>query len=293
MKRFAFVCYRKWAYDIFKNVEFFSLEHPIFQMPVLITTKEAEFEVKEYEGKSKVYVVDGKDNDTISVILKENKIDAVFYYGWSWFVKEPILSDYTCLCLHPSPLPKYRGGSPIQHQIINGEDISAVSVFKITEGVDDGDIYKQKQISLSGSLQDIFSRIVKEGTSITEEFIVDSVDGKVVFTPQQNLQDNPPLKRRTNQDGEILPEQIANTTVRKLYDTIRALADPYPNAYIKFSDSTLYLQEASIVKEVEVEEICINSATEEEIHYAKKLFIKAKDGNLLVTKFKILAHNEV
>ena len=46
--------------------------------------------------------------------------------------------------LHPSPLPKFRGGSPIQNQIIRGEKISAVTIFKINKIIDGGDIYFQK-----------------------------------------------------------------------------------------------------------------------------------------------------
>ena len=65
--------------------------------------------------------------------------------------------------LHPSPLPKYRGGSPIQNQIINGEKNSAVTLFKMTRNLDDGDIYKQIPFSLKGSLDDIFNRIIKLG----------------------------------------------------------------------------------------------------------------------------------
>ena len=73
--------------------------------------------------------------------------------------------------LHPSPLPKYRGGSPIQNQIINGEKKSAVTIFKINNILDGGDIYYQKKISLEGSLNEIFDRIIKLGTEGTLRII--------------------------------------------------------------------------------------------------------------------------
>ena len=57
---------------------------------------------------------------------------------------------------HPSPLPKFRGGSPIQNQIINGKSDSAVSIFKISEKLDEGDIIYQKYLSLEGELSKIF-----------------------------------------------------------------------------------------------------------------------------------------
>ena len=43
--------------------------------------------------------------------------DIVLFYGWSWKVSEKLINKFDCLMLHPSPLPKYRGGSPIQNQI--------------------------------------------------------------------------------------------------------------------------------------------------------------------------------
>jgi len=81
-----------------------------------------------------------KDSDELNKILNENKIDYIFFLGWSWILKKDILDNYICICLHPSKLPLYRGGSPIQHQIINGEKISAVTFFIMDEKVDHGPI---------------------------------------------------------------------------------------------------------------------------------------------------------
>ena len=45
--------------------------------------------------------------------------DLILFYGWSKIVPEKIINDFICLMLHPSDLPKFRGGSPIQNQILN------------------------------------------------------------------------------------------------------------------------------------------------------------------------------
>ena len=95
--------------------------------------------------------------------LIDFKPDLILWYGWSWLVDNIFVDEYTSIMLHPSPLPKYRGGSPIQNQIINGEKNSAVTLFKMTRELDDGDIYKQLPFSLKGSLDDIFDRITKLG----------------------------------------------------------------------------------------------------------------------------------
>ena len=69
-------------------------------------------------------------------VIKEFKPDIILWYGWSSIIPPNIVNNYDCICLHPSPLPKYRGGTPIQNQIINGEKMSAVTIFKMKEGID-------------------------------------------------------------------------------------------------------------------------------------------------------------
>jgi len=47
-----------------------------------------------------------------------------------------LIDEYDCYCIHPSDLPKYRGGSPIQNQIIDGVKDSAVTLFKMDYDLD-------------------------------------------------------------------------------------------------------------------------------------------------------------
>jgi len=49
----------------------------------------------------------------------DTKYDIIFFIGWSWMIEEQLIQSSKCICMHPSPLPKYRGGSPTQNQIIN------------------------------------------------------------------------------------------------------------------------------------------------------------------------------
>ena len=87
----------------------------------------------------------------------------IFFPDWSWIVSSNIINNYNCVCIHESDLPKFRGGSPIQNQIIRGIKSSAVTIFKINNKIDGGDIYFQKKLSLEGTLDDIFKRMVKIG----------------------------------------------------------------------------------------------------------------------------------
>ena len=64
-------------------------------------------------------------------VLRDFKPDLILFYGWSWHINKTLLHHFTCLMLHPSPLPKYRGGSPIQNQIIAGEKSSIKTLHSI------------------------------------------------------------------------------------------------------------------------------------------------------------------
>ena len=169
--------------------------------------------------------------------IEFNKKDIIFFLGWSWIIPNDIIQKYKCICLHPSPLPKYRGGSQIQHQIINGETLSAVTFFIMTDKLDEGDILYQEYFSLKGDLKDIFSRIIPLGTSGIFRILTQDIKGK----PQDEFEATF-YKRRKPFESEILISDIQNLTSKQLHNKIRALQDPYPNSYIRCKNgSKLYI----------------------------------------------------
>jgi len=287
MKRYAFIGYRKWAYQILKNLLKFQKKHSSFSTDTIITTPMREF--RNETSINKCYIVNGNDDKKIYKILKANKIDVAIFYGWSWIVKEPILSDFICLCLHPAPLPKYRGGTPIQNQIINGKTASAVTIFKMKKGIDDGDIYAQIPISLRGNVKDIFDRMIKVGTKITKNFILDLDKDKVVFTPQKGLDKNPPWKRRTPEQSEIKITVLNEMSFFSLNNLVRALTDPYPNTYIQLTDGRIYFQKVEKHKKIKKHTLVLDFNTNIKGLYSNKtqIFLKLKDCYARIKDYRI------
>lgn len=198
--RVIFCAYREWALQIFK--ELYKLPHNFLLI---------------------------KSPDDLILNECENfKPDLILFYGWSWIVSDSYLNLAPCVCLHPSPLPKYRGGSPIQNQIINGEQKSAVTLFYMLDKIDAGDIILQEEISLEGHLQQILDRIVETGIKLTKELLNGKMDG----TPQDESKASF-FKRRQPHQSELTADDFKNKTAEELYNIIRALEDPYPNAFIK------------------------------------------------------------
>lgn len=175
-------------------------------------------------------IIKDKESYSEDIIRKYNP-DYVLFYGWSWIIESKILDDFTCVMLHPSKLPKYRGGSPLQNQIINGEIDSAVTLFIMDGGIDTGDIIEQEYLSLKGNISDIFERLTEIGTRLTLKFLKDGVK-----TVKQNHVNATYFPRRKKSQSEITIQELLNKDGEYLYNKIRMLQDPYPNSYITTSD---------------------------------------------------------
>ena len=190
------------------------------------------------------YVVDFdlvKDNESFSK-LNYSDYKLLLFVGWSWIIQPDVVKNNICVCAHPSPLPKYRGGSPLQHQIINGEKESALTLFIMDDKIDAGLIVTQVPFSLEGELDEVVKRMreaTKDGLKLMLYAYV--LDHKLPSTPQDESQKTY-FKRRTPEQSEITIEEIQNSTSEQLHNKIRALQDPYPNAFIKCKDGKkLYL----------------------------------------------------
>lgn len=164
--------------------------------------------------------------------------DIVLLIGWSWLVPPSIYERVPTICVHPSPLPKYRGGSPLQHQIINGETESALTFFLVVDGpVDSGPIYAQEPFSLDGSLDEIFANIEMVGARLIPYVLRGVYTGALGATPQDESQATSYPRRKPEQSEIDVADLTYQMTARQLSDKVRALAHPdYPRAFIKTSD---------------------------------------------------------
>ena len=57
-------------------------------------------------------------------------------------IKEPLLSDYWMLNVHPSLLPRWRGAAPIERAIMAGDERTGVSIMRLTAGLDSGPVLR-------------------------------------------------------------------------------------------------------------------------------------------------------
>lgn len=287
MLRVAFVIYRSWGYEIFKDILEYQKLRNDFEISALITNKKPEFNISpSLKRKVKVYQVDPNDQEKILAILNKHKVEIVFLYSWSYIIKNEILDKFICLCLHPSLLPSYRGGTPIQNQLTRGERNSGITVFKMNEGIDSGDIYRQCVMSLCGDINDIFARMANLGTIISKDIITDSINGELIFHPQKGIKNSQVFKRRKPHESEIFLDNLKNMNFEAINNLVRGLLDPYPSAFIKTENFQIFIYQIIKYKSVFKEGVILDKKTTRRDIKRKKLFLQIKGGYALLAKYK-------
>jgi methionyl-tRNA formyltransferase len=95
--------------------------------------------------------------------------DAVILCAFGALVKEPLLSDYDILNVHPSLLPRWRGAAPVERAMMSGDAQTGVSIMRLVAELDAGPVYAQKPepilptddyASLSSRLRDVSSSLL-------------------------------------------------------------------------------------------------------------------------------------
>ncbi|HPP86952.1 MAG TPA: formyltransferase family protein [bacterium] len=193
------------------------------------------------------YLITNKNELTINR-LKEIRPEFIFFLDWSWLVSKEIITKFNCVGFHCSPLPEFRGGSPIQNQIIHGIEETKLTAFLMNEEIDAGDILLQEDLSLKGHLKDIFNRICELSYIMIQKII----EGK--YIPKKQEGNVTYFKRRTPKESELKIEDF-NNNLEYIYNFIRMLEDPYPNAFIKLADKKIIFKEAeydSSIKKIRV-----------------------------------------
>lgn len=98
------------------------------------------------------------------------------------------IPKYGSLNIHPSILPKYRGPSPIQAAILNGDKTTGATIMVVDEKMDHGPIVSTKKIRLSSKddNQTLSNKLFQEGVNLLVKVIPDFINGKLKLRPQNH-----------------------------------------------------------------------------------------------------------
>ncbi|MDE6017010.1 MAG: methionyl-tRNA formyltransferase [Acetatifactor sp.] len=199
------------------------------QIPVLqprrIKTPEAIAELKKYEAD--VYIV-----AAFGQILSQEILD---------------MPKYGCLNIHASLLPKYRGASPIQHVIIDGESETGVTIMQMDAGIDTGDMLYKKKIPIEDT--DTYETLHDKLTILGGEAIKEALDlleeGKLVPERQDDA---------ASCHAPLIEKQMGHLDFARSAVTLDRLirgVTPWPSAYTSYKGKQLKIWRAVPVEDAE------------------------------------------
>jgi len=165
-----------------------------------------------------------------AVMELDPEVNVLVLAGWSWRVPTKIVEQYACIGLHPSDLPNYRGGSPLQHQIIDGLTESRCSLFRLNADYDTGPMLAQAPMSFKGMISEVLDELVRAGSELLIQALQDWPHWEMQC---QELSKGFVRARRKPEASRLDRNDFLQKPLRELYNFIRALGDPYPNAFLE------------------------------------------------------------
>lgn len=210
--------------------------------------------------------------------LKSLDADVLVSAAYGQYVPTKILNLYKkTLNVHGSLLPKHRGGAPIQRAIMNGDNVTGVTIIEMAKKLDAGVMYAKKEyvIKDTDTSDVVFNELSKIGTNLLMEVIEDVYNGKLVGEVQ-NEEEATFSSNLTAEEEFISFDMPARMVVRH----INSLSSN-PGASIKINDM--------IIKVYEAEEVVDNSNLEPGtvISLKKQVLIKAQDNAVKINKILV------
>lgn len=140
--------------------------------------------------------------------------------------------------VHPSLLPRYRGSSPIQSAILNGDEVSGVSLIEVAQALDAGDIFAQVQMPIgpADDYPSLAGKLARLSEEMLSRFLLE-LPGTIKRAPQ-NESLATMTKKITKDDALISFKEDAFVLDRK----VRAFR-PWPGTYVPFEGSRLSILE--------------------------------------------------
>ncbi|OGJ42347.1 methionyl-tRNA formyltransferase [Candidatus Peregrinibacteria bacterium RIFCSPLOWO2_02_FULL_39_10] len=204
--------------------------------------------VKLSAEKLQIPIIQPKNKEELEKSLEKYKADffVVVAYGLIFSKKILDMPKIAAINIHASLLPKYRGASPIQKSLLNNDTETGVSIIKMSEKLDQGDIYLVRRIqinkndnfeSLSKRLSDLSGNIITYALHDIEAEILSSL-------PQNQTNQTSYCREIKKTDGEIK----WNFSAEKIKNMIRAYT-PWPGVFTTFNNKKIKIIEAEISEE--------------------------------------------
>ncbi len=228
-------------------------------------------------GKYGIDVLQPRDlrNEDFVENLKSYKVDLFVVIAYGRILTNEILDlpEKFSINVHGSLLPKYRGAAPINWAVINGDSKTGITIAKIDQRLDSGDILSQKEVEIKDS--DTSLTLRNRMIDLSPDFLLSCLD--------DIEKDCVCVKKQDNASVSLAPKLTKslglidwNKTALEIHNLIRGLL-PWPSAYTLYRGKMLKILESEIIDE--------NSSSGKITSLSKEGFIvSAKDKSLLIKR---------
>ena len=187
-----------------------------------------------------------KDDINLIKTLKELKPDFIIVVAFGQILTKEVLDipKYSCINLHASLLPMYRGAAPLNWAIINGEKVTGNTTMLMDVGLDTGDMILKDEVEITnnmttGELHDI---LMVRGANLLMKSIEGIVGNKIVLQKQSD----------ETFYAKMLDKDIANIDWNKsseeIHNLVRGL-NPWPIAYTNYKGERMKIYETESLEE--------------------------------------------
>jgi len=238
-----------------------------------------------------VFSPDKLNNPETIELLSRLKSDIWLVIAYGKIIPQTILDimPNKVLNIHPSQLPQYRGPSPIQASLRNGDKLTAVSLMQLDHLMDHGPIIAQEEIDISptDTYIELEQKIIDTSAKILTEALPKFITGQIIPQPQDDTQASL-VSMVQKQDGQINWEQHTAQDIVNLY-----------RAYIIWPQIYTYINNGKkvIFEQIELEPITTHSKLQaghwQLDNTQDRIIISTKDDNIAITKLKIEGKNSI
>lgn len=200
---------------------------------------------KALELNLEVFQPDKVNSQESIEIIRDKNPDFIIVAAYGQILKRELLDipKYGCLNVHASLLPKFRGAAPINWAIINGEVTTGISIMKMEEGLDTGDVISKEEIKIEDSddYTSIHDKLANLGGEMIVEAMNDIIENNATFTPQDHENSNyaPMVFKDT---GRINWSKSG----REIFNLIRGLK-PWPNAFTEYKGELVKIHKVRFI----------------------------------------------
>ena len=189
-----------------------------------------------------------KQNEELMDVIKGINPDMIIVAAYGKILPKELLDlpRFGCVNVHASLLPKFRGASPIQHAILTGETHSGVTIMKMAEGLDTGDMYSQASLEIAGyNYPELSERLAKLGAELLLKTMDDIESGKA----HAEVQD----ETKATHTGIIKKEEgrvnFADESAIEIERKLRAFT-PWPGVYFELGDLKIKIKAVEVHNDI-------------------------------------------